>query len=43
MQHREHMDDNVEAGRAYVREYVSYVHFVEGLHGFLEHGPTEHH
>lgn len=28
-------DESVEAGRAYVRAYVDYVHFVEGLHAMI--------
>lgn len=30
-----HADESVEAGRAFVAAYVDYVHFVEGLDGFL--------
>ncbi len=29
---RKEADQDVEAGRAYVRSYVRYVHYVEGLH-----------
>lgn len=29
---REHKDDSVEAGREFVAAYVSYVHYVEGVH-----------
>lgn len=31
-------DESVEYGRAYVHAYVDYVHFLEGIHGILEHG-----
>ena len=31
-------DESVENGRAYVHAYVDYVHFLEGIHGILEHG-----
>ncbi len=29
---KKHVDHNVEAGRAYVRAYIEFTHFVEGLH-----------
>jgi hypothetical protein len=29
---RKHMNDSVEAGRAYVAAYVEYVHYIEALH-----------
>lgn len=29
---REHKDDSVEAGREFVAAYVSYMHYVEGVH-----------
>ena len=44
---RKHMDESVEAGRAYVEAYVTYMHFVEGVHdailatGGHEHGEVE--
>ncbi|HEQ97907.1 MAG TPA: hypothetical protein ENO22_01035 [candidate division Zixibacteria bacterium] len=31
----QHKDQSVEAGREYVKAYVDYMHFVEGLHGYL--------
>jgi hypothetical protein len=40
---RERADDSVDAGRAYVEAYVGYMHFVEGIHGFLEHAAAEGH
>lgn len=30
-----HAGENVDAGRQYVEAYVQYIHFVEGLHGYL--------
>jgi hypothetical protein len=30
---KKHMNDSVEAGREYVEAYVTYVHYVENLHG----------
>ena len=32
---REHQDDSVEDGRAFVKAYITYMHFVEGLHDYL--------
>ena len=32
---RKHQDHTVEAGREFVEAYVTYMHFVEGLHNFL--------
>jgi len=32
---KEHQDDSVEDGRAFVEAYVTYMHFVEGLHNYL--------
>jgi len=43
VQKKEHVDHNVEAGRAYVRAYVEFTHFVEGLHKAIVgmgHGPS---
>lgn len=37
-----HADDSVEAGRAYVEAYVTYLHFVEELHSLLEPGSATH-
>lgn len=34
-EHRRHADESVMAGREYVDAYVTYVHFVEGLHDFV--------
>lgn len=30
-----HQDHSVEAGREYIKAYVTYMHFVEGLHNYL--------
>ncbi len=38
-----HADHDVAAGRDFVSSYVSYMHFVEGLHGFLAEGGSDHH
>jgi hypothetical protein len=43
LERKRHMDDNVEAGRKYVEAYVSYMHFLEGLHHYLENGSAAHH
>jgi hypothetical protein len=40
---QKNVDAGVEAGRAYVEAYVSYMHFVEGIHSFLQHGASNHH
>ncbi len=42
MEAREHEDESVEAGRAYVEAYVEFVHFVEALHDAVARG-LEHH
>ncbi len=34
MQKRKHMDDNLEAGREYVKAYIEYEHYVEKMHEF---------
>ncbi|MHB9134580.1 MAG: DUF6448 family protein [Armatimonadota bacterium] len=44
---RQHVNDSVPAGRAYVAAYVDYLHYVEGLHqaaqGAAPHGEAEAH
>ena len=42
---KKHVEHSVEAGRAYVRAYVEFTHYVEGLHKTItaaghEHGPS---
>jgi hypothetical protein len=32
---KKHMNDSVDAGRAYVRAYVEYIHYVENLHNAI--------
>jgi hypothetical protein len=38
-----HMDDNVEAGRAYVAAYVEFIHYVEAVHALASAPANEHH
>jgi hypothetical protein len=38
-----HQNESVAAGRQFVEAYVSYVHFVEGLHNYLEVSGNDHH
>jgi hypothetical protein len=45
LEKKKHVDHSVEAGRAYVRTYVEFTHFVEGLHKAIAgmghgHGPS---
>jgi hypothetical protein len=42
LERRTRAGDSVEAGRAYVEAYVTYLHFVEELHGLLGHAPSNH-
>jgi hypothetical protein len=42
LEKKAHADHNVEAGREFVRAYVEYVHYVEGLHD-ATHGTTHQH
>jgi len=39
---KKQMNDSVEAGREYVEAYVTYVHYVENLHGAVMGGGTHH-
>lgn len=39
---KKHMNESVEAGRAYVRAYVEFIHYVEKLHQDIS-GGTGHH
>jgi len=43
MERRAHASESVEAGRAYVQAYVRLMHFVESVHGFVEHGAADGH
>jgi len=38
-----HQDETVEAGREFVEAYITYMHFVEGLHGYLTAETSGHH
>jgi hypothetical protein len=38
---RTHADENPQAGRMYVEAYVGYMHFIEGIHEFMEKGHGE--
>jgi hypothetical protein len=38
-----HQDHSVEAGREFVEAYVTYMHFVEGLHNYLSTQANGHH
>lgn len=40
---KKHMNDSVEAGRAYVAAYVDYVHYVEGVHNAVAGASGHHH
>ena len=39
---RKHADDSVAAGREYVKAYVVFTHYVEGLHGMIKGGGGGH-
>lgn len=39
---RRHADESVNAGREYVEQYVSFTHYVEGLHALLKGGKKQH-
>lgn len=38
-----HQNESVVAGRAFVEAYVTYVHFVEGLHNYIQQAGAGHH
>lgn len=38
-----HQEHSVESGREFVKAYVTYMHFVEGLHNYLAEVEEEHH
>lgn len=42
LQSRKHADVSVEAGREFVRDYVVFTHYVEGLHTLLQGGHDHH-
>ncbi len=39
---RKHADDSVAAGREYVKAYVIFTHYVEGLHAIIKQGGDHH-
>lgn len=39
---KKHADDSVAAGRDYVKAYVTFTHYVEGLHALLKGGGSQH-
>jgi hypothetical protein len=39
---QKHADENVAAGRDFVESYVTFTHYVEGLHGLIKSGPAHH-
>lgn len=40
---KKHANDSVEAGRQFVRAYVEYVHFIEGIDNMVAKGPEHGH
>lgn len=42
LQNKKHINDNVETGRAYVRAYVDYTHYIESLHKTITAAVHEH-
>lgn len=43
MEARKNKDKSVEAGREYVEAYVTYMHYVEGIHTAIMSAPSHHH
>jgi len=43
LEKKQHADESIEAGRAYVAAYVEYAHYVEALHTLTSPGSEEHH
>ena len=39
---KKHADDSVAAGRDYVKAYVTFTHYVEGLHALMKEGGSHH-
>ncbi len=39
---QKHADDSIAAGREFVEAYVTFTHYVEGLHGLIQAGPAHH-
>lgn len=42
LESRKHADDSVGAGWEFVRHYVRFTHYVEGLHGLIQRGAAHH-
>jgi hypothetical protein len=42
LESRNHADESVEAGREFVRHYVFFTHYVEGLHTLIQGGAVHH-
>ncbi len=40
---KKHKDESVEAGRKWVEAYVTFVHYVEGLHNLIAEGGAHQH
>lgn len=39
---KKHAEESVAAGREFVESYVTFTHYVEGLHGLIKAGPAHH-
>jgi hypothetical protein len=39
---QKHADESVAAGREFVESYVTFTHYVEGMHGMIKTGPAHH-
>jgi hypothetical protein len=39
---QKHADESVAAGREFVESYVTFTHYVEGMHGMIRTGPAHH-
>jgi hypothetical protein len=39
---QKHANESVSAGREFVESYVTFTHYVEGLHGLIKAGPAHH-
>jgi hypothetical protein len=39
---QKHADESVAGGREFVESYVTFTHYVEGLHGLIKAGPAHH-
>ena len=43
LEKQKHVDESVAAGREFVKSYVIFTHYVEGLHGLIKGGAAHHH